>query len=96
MLLVDSISDFQDSCSSDPFNSGLCRDSMMSALSSMSALHDMWREGEDEVVAKKLPYHLRPKAHLQLPGAQSRAKGPFLQASYFCSIDMRSDFARFN
>ena len=52
-------------CSEEPFNRELCRNALMGCLQNMGALHFMYREG---VVAEqeraKLPWKLRPKAHM--------------------------------
>ena len=56
--------DYHRACSASPFSPDFCKQSMYTFLESFIALHDMWRAAFPEDVHAKLPFHIRPKAHM--------------------------------
>jgi hypothetical protein len=48
----------------DVFDQNTCRDSMYTFLRSMSGLNLLWRHGLSADLAKRQPFHIRPKCHM--------------------------------
>lgn len=56
--------DYHQSCKIEPFDPVACKRAVYQVLTSLKALHDMWRVGVPDEDHGPLPWHCRPKAHL--------------------------------
>jgi hypothetical protein len=52
------------SCAGVPFDPAACRSFMYRHLKAAGNLHRLWRLGLPEGLERRIPFHLRPKAHL--------------------------------
>ena len=64
VALFDGLLKYTKSCSASPFQIADCRAAMYQYLQSLKELHDLWRLGAPEALVNKLPFHIRPKAHV--------------------------------
>ena len=55
---------YHESCSATPFDSTVCKESLMVFLNNYAKLHFLWREDQDLSSGDSLPFHMRPKAHM--------------------------------
>lgn len=62
--MFEAIVGFQESITTDPFDSVRCKEFIYGFLQSFSQLSVMWRAGVPVRECKVLPWHLRPKHHL--------------------------------
>ena len=64
VAMFDGLLNFNTACSQHPFVATECRAAMYQYLGALHNLHDLWPTGAPAVVPDKLPFHIRPKAHL--------------------------------
>lgn len=55
---------YHDACAAVPFDEESCKQGMYTFLQNFKILHDLWRMGVPEEAHNRLPFHLRPKAHM--------------------------------
>ena len=61
--LFEGFLEFTTASSASPFVTQDCRDAMYKYLQALEALNRLWRHGGPLDLRKKLPFHVRPKAH---------------------------------
>ena len=65
VLCFEGLVEYQMACNRVPFDEGRCTHAMLQFLQSYGALSRMWRRGLEPAEAHhKLPWHVRPKAHI--------------------------------
>lgn len=65
--MMEGLVGYHRACAATPFDEAAatqCKQEMYRVLSSLQALHNLWREGLPEIRKKVQPFHLRPKAHI--------------------------------
>jgi hypothetical protein len=87
VLLFEGFLEFNQSCACHPFVPAECRAAMYKYLQALGDLHRLWRAGRTVEQQRRLPFHLRQKAHVCQHMVEEKIDAWGSPSSFWCYRD---------